>query len=841
MIHSNSSGAQLTAALGDEWSVLALWGAPGVGKSHLVRKLFPCDTSERWIHVSLASAGDAASVSRQLAQAIHSGTLNLGEGVALLARLLNAEAPLGLVLDDADGATAWLEHCLPELCASVPDLRVVVTSRERPDGVLGQLASARALEVQPLPEAEAQDLFRRFAARLGVQLEGAHEPFVAQLCHELGGLPLALELAAARLDVMPVPALLHRIRSQGLPRNQSAADRHASLDAALVSSWQGLEPPAQASLMLLAWPPRGATLSELEGALDLVSGGEGFPPSASALDVSSGLRRRAWLLRDGERLTLPPPLRRFVLERSSAERSERIALAWAEHFASQAGVRAPFENLEAVLARAMHAPQLSTRYADAALRVISRGLALPLALGNELGPALERVLAKVVERSQSSGASLPLISEAMSLQARAQLARGEARGAAALALRALDFARRAGRTELELLALLSLARGLAEAGHYGDATSALERARDLVGSSTELWRSFELAEGYWALRDLDGARVQAERCLARVAAREEADGLCSAAIQLLLADVCVETGDEALAERRLSEAEGEIHRATITSQVSRGLVETLRLRLIYGRGRGAVHAQRLAAAESCFAEAVTGLAARGATRSLALARYHLGITRRELGQAGAAFVELELALAQLTPGSREWAFCALHLAQLEREARAESRALAWFGQVREHAQRVGLTDLAELASALSRGGPSPYVAERSLRELDLRVLERCASRRHTQSLRSEPDSWLVARDGAWFRAPGGQQVPLGKRKALSAILAALAEAREAGSGCPRAELIEAGWPGERILEAAATQRLRVALSTLRKLGLEPLIRTLDDGYALGSDVPVARV
>ncbi|MGE0321975.1 MAG: NB-ARC domain-containing protein [Polyangiaceae bacterium] len=841
MINSGTEPKTLLAGLDTDWRLLALWGPPGVGKSFLARRAFPCGTGERWVSVAFAVSADAQEVNRQLVRAVCPGNLASDDSPRALCELLNAEAPLGLVLDDVDDSGEWLEQVLPELLRGIPDLRVVLTSRARPDALLRQVVGALAVEVTPFDEAAAAALFGSLARHFGAEISEAQAPFVLQLCHELGGLPLALELAAARLDVLPVPALLHRIRSQGMQLAQAkGAGRHATLEAAIVSAWQGLDVDLQALLMLIAWPPRGASVADIEAVLDLVDGPELLPRGSDCLELSSALRGRAWLARDAERLVLSPPLRRFVLARVPAQRAQAIELAWAEYFALSE-TDTPLENLEAVLQRATSVPQLSTRFADAALRVISRSFAAPLELGGTLGSGLERVLAKVIERSHSSGAALPLICEAMVLQSKAQRARGDAQGASALALRALDFARRAGQQDLELVALLSLSRSLAEIGQRKDAHSALERARDLVGPASDSWRSFDLAEGYFALQELDAARVQAERCLARATQSSESDALCRVAAALLLGDVAIELSDAVSASRHLDAAGNGLAALAAGAEVSGEVAAGLLTLLGFLRGREALHAQRLAVAETHFREATEAFQKRGLSRQASRARYHLGIVQREQGQSGASFVELELALQGLALGSREWCFGALHLAQLEREARAESRALGWFSRVREQAQRTGRTDLVELASALSRGGPSPFAAERSLRELDLRVLERCASRRQTQSLRSEPESWLVARDGSWFRPPGGDQVALGKRKSLGAILAALAEAREQSSGCSRAQLIEAGWPGERILEAAATQRLRVALSTLRKLGLEPLIRTLDDGYALGSDVPVARV
>jgi hypothetical protein len=82
---------------------------------------------------------------------------------------------------------------------------------------------------------------------------------------------------------------------------------------------------------------------------------------------------------------------------------------------------------------------------------------------------------------------------------------------------------------------------------------------------------------------------------------------------------------------------------------------------------------------------------------------------------------------------------------------------------------------------------------------------------------------LVDRRGAWFEA-GGERVALDRRAVLRRILAALAEAGPGGL-VGRSAMVEAGWPGERLVAASADTRLKVAISTLRKLGLGEHLRT----------------
>jgi predicted ATPase len=102
------------------------------------------------------------------------------------------------------------------------------------------------------------------------------------------------------------------------------------------------------------------------------------------------------------------------------------------------------------------------------------------------------------------------------------------------------------------------------------------------------------------------------------------------------------------------------------------------------------------------------------------------------------------------------------------------------------------------------------------------------------------DALLVAEAGGWFRPPGAPRVSLERRKPLARIAERLASERLERPGAPLTSraLQDAAWPGEKILSAAGAHRVRVAVSTLRKLGLA--IVTLGEGYALDPAVPCVR-
>lgn len=88
---------------------------------------------------------------------------------------------------------------------------------------------------------------------------------------------------------------------------------------------------------------------------------------------------------------------------------------------------------------------------------------------------------------------------------------------------------------------------------------------------------------------------------------------------------------------------------------------------------------------------------------------------------------------------------------------------------------------------------------------------------------------VVSADGSWFRVPGHPTVRLDRRLVLRRLLAALVAAD--GPRAPRA-LFAAAWPRERALPGAARNRLHVALSKLRELGLRDHLLWDGAGYRL---------
>lgn len=99
----------------------------------------------------------------------------------------------------------------------------------------------------------------------------------------------------------------------------------------------------------------------------------------------------------------------------------------------------------------------------------------------------------------------------------------------------------------------------------------------------------------------------------------------------------------------------------------------------------------------------------------------------------------------------------------------------------------------------------------------------------------------VHREGLWYCGPDGELQNLSNRKTLARVLAVLVEALEQSRGVPLGidALLARAWPDERINKRAGANRVYVALTTLRKLGLRDLLVRTDDGYMLDPAVPIA--
>jgi hypothetical protein len=250
----------------------------------------------------------------------------------------------------------------------------------------------------------------------------------------------------------------------------------------------------------------------------------------------------------------------------------------------------------------------------------------------------------------------------------------------------------------------------------------------------------------------------------------------------------------------------------------------------------------LAAARESFERAAAELEGVGLAVEAARVRIRQAVACREEGRSAEAWALLRGALQRWGDVPPDVASVALaHLAGLDGEAARPADAEATLARARAQ-QRAGPVASAVLAVVEAQlAGRSPAVEALASVSLEVRLALRCHQRARAASQASPPppdDALLIGPEGGWFRAPRGERVSLERRRPLARLLWRLAEERSNRAGAALAwdTLLAAAWPGERVIPRAGAHRVRVALSTLRKLGLRDLLRTTEDGYLLTTDV-----
>ena len=154
-----------------------------------------------------------------------------------------------LVLDNCEHVVDDVAELTARLILDTPKTRVLATSRTPLE-----LDGENLVRLSPLGAAEASRLLTERAASAGVDLDEAHAPIVERLCRRLDGLPLALELAAARLRSMPINALLENIEHQlsaVLRGDRTRQPRQRSLDELIAWSVDLLAPETATCLFQL--------------------------------------------------------------------------------------------------------------------------------------------------------------------------------------------------------------------------------------------------------------------------------------------------------------------------------------------------------------------------------------------------------------------------------------------------------------------------------------------------------------------------------------------------------------------------------------------------------------
>jgi predicted ATPase/DNA-binding SARP family transcriptional activator len=265
-----------------------------------------------------------------------------------------------LILDNCEHIVAAAAALADQILAGCPDVRVLVTSRE-PLRIPGE--SLWPVPPLPVPPTFGQDpgepapdrcgtepaddagsqvagyaavrllADRAAAVRPGFTVNEANADDVARICRALDGMPLAIELAAARLRTLSATQLAERLdaRFDLLTGGSRTVPRHETLRAVVDWTWELLSEPEQVLARRLATFPAGATLTAAEQVCQ-----DGALPPDAVLPAIFGLVEKSFLTvaeDDEPRYRMLETIRAYCAERlTEAGEEDQVRLASAGYF-----------------------------------------------------------------------------------------------------------------------------------------------------------------------------------------------------------------------------------------------------------------------------------------------------------------------------------------------------------------------------------------------------------------------------------------------------------------------------------------------------------------------------
>ena len=295
----------------EDTRLVTLTGTGGIGKTRLalelVRRLSP-EFQHGSAVATIANLRDPALVAGAILEALEVPEVGPNPEEELTRALVDSEV---LLLVDNFEQVITAAPSIARLLQAAPRVKVIVTSRAPL-----RVAAEREVPVPPLADDEAAELFiaRAQAADPAFALTEQNAGAVAELCARLDGLPLAIELAAARTKLLPPAALLSRLgnRLELLTGGRRDAPPHQqTLRMTLDWSYDLLDPESQRLFAQLGVFAGGWTLPSAEA---VCSGDSSVLEGLAALVDESLVRQRQ--TSDGEpRFSMLQIVREYALER----------------------------------------------------------------------------------------------------------------------------------------------------------------------------------------------------------------------------------------------------------------------------------------------------------------------------------------------------------------------------------------------------------------------------------------------------------------------------------------------------------------------------------------------
>jgi predicted ATPase len=356
----NNLPVQLTSFIGREQEVaevrrhlgetrlLTLTGAGGAGKTRLALQAaqgLSTEFADGVWWVELAPLSDPALVPQAIGAPLG---LRDEANRPMLDQLRDhlRTKRLLLVLDNCEHLVAACAVCADALLHAAPGLRILATSRE-PLAIAGEttyrvpsLETPDTAHLPPPPALAQVEAVRLFVERGAAVLPGfavtqGNAAAIAEICRRLDGIPLAIELAAARIKVLPVEELRARLgdRFRVLTSgSRMALPRQRTLRATMDWSWDLLAEAERILLRRLAVFAGGWTLDAAES----VCAGDDIPEE-QVLDTLAGLVDKSLVILDcsGERgrYRMLETVRQYATERlAESGEADRVRQRHAGHF-----------------------------------------------------------------------------------------------------------------------------------------------------------------------------------------------------------------------------------------------------------------------------------------------------------------------------------------------------------------------------------------------------------------------------------------------------------------------------------------------------------------------------
>jgi len=554
--------------------LLVVRGTAGIGKTRLALKVAADvmnDYPDGVWFVDLAPIVDPALMPKAIAGALSVREVGSEPLADTLCSHLRPMCAL-LILDNCEHLVGACARLANSLLRTAPSLRILATSRE-PLYVAGEQSyqvSSLSLptdnrDLDALSRSEAVQLFvdRGRLQRPGFALTAKRAPAIAELCVRLDGMPLALELAAARIAVLPLEKIVERLNDRFRllkgGSNTAVPPRQQTLHATISWSFELLSEAARTLFARLSMFGGGFDLEAAEA----VAAGDGLV-SEDVLDLLSGLVDKSLVVVEsgGERYRLLETIREYAQQCLQAaggqaavrerhfnwylrlvERVEPSLLGGPQQQPALDLLEADHDNLRSALAWSLEAPErgdLALRICGSLYRFWSRrghwreGYTWCMkALAKTPPSGAKAARAKVLLSAGSLGNNVPEAETRLLLED------------------ALALSREAGDRATEAVVLNNLARVLDWHQEFPRARSLLERARTInreLGNKTpELHNMSNLVNVLREQHEFAAALALAEEGLE--SSRSLTDRWLEAIFLYLLGRVAIDRGDVGAARK----------------------------------------------------------------------------------------------------------------------------------------------------------------------------------------------------------------------------------------------------------------------------------------------------